>query len=111
MSVTLADIVSTVSLIITGLGAIAALWWKLHTQITTATTTLEDRLRADLAPLWARSEQAVHRDEIARLEGRFDKLVEMSERERDRAESRHTDLIHMLTRVLMKDHNGLQSNN
>ena len=104
MQVDLGQILQFFALLVVGGAAISGAYWKLVTRMDAGDDKLHERVN-DL------SQRTVGREEINRLEARFDKLQEMQERERDRAETRHSDLINLLTRSFLNRHEDRPGNN
>lgn len=113
MTIDLSSLIAVFGLLFTvAAGGIGA-YYKLITRMDTEVSRAEANASQALASLASRfdtfQQSAVKREEITRIETYLQRTNEMMDRERDRNEKRHSEVITLLTNLIVN--NGSKSTN
>lgn len=116
MTVDLGSAIAILGLIVTVICAGCGAYYKLIVRMDVSDQKLADEVASDIANLALRfdsfQQTAVKREEITRLENYLLRTNEMMERERDRNEKRHSEVMTLLTNLIVAQNgNGRKSDN
>lgn len=112
MTIELSDFLTFLGLILTMVASVGGAYYKLITRMDAGDREVEKTVESLTTRFDSFQQVAVKQDEITRLENYLHRTTEMMERERDRNEKRHSEIMTLLTNLIVAlNGNGRKGDN